>query len=441
MATFDSHSWIGALKCALGPLVELVTADRSGGPPLTNEQYRALGKQANVDPNARAVFYNYLPKLHADPSELIDLLSQHPVIRQNVSGAGKEMAVFVEMPLKAFLMNLRRMDFFLTRSAVKRGCRETAALVERLLTLSAENRVPGYEITVFRGLTMSGEVEIAPGLEIISYQCAAERGLVLNESPGPANDMPDYVSMGALVLAREITWGPCIVPPKTSKDLGKDIQRQVPTFRFPKCSLEIFFDLLSILTSHQVQVLSMLCCAPEFVDVNSNFGPGSRTGFIQDDHWNRKELAQEHVSDLRKLLLKWSRFKGKRDTLELAVNRLASSIKRDRGRFRVEDRILDTAIALELMYDLGSSGELSYKLRVRAGRFLADKAAARLDTCEQLQGFYDARSAIVHGSKRGKKKKKDPKEAAETGFNLAWKTLQELLKRGDFPDWNMLVMS
>ena len=95
MAKFDSHSWIGALKCALGLLVELVTADRLGGPPLTNEQYRALGKQANVDPNARAVFYNYLPKLHADPSELLDLLSQHPVIRQNLAGAGKDMAVEV----------------------------------------------------------------------------------------------------------------------------------------------------------------------------------------------------------------------------------------------------------------------------------------------------------------------------------------------------------
>ena len=53
MAKFNSDSWIGVLEGALGPLVESVTADRWGGPPLTNDQYRELGERANVDPNAR----------------------------------------------------------------------------------------------------------------------------------------------------------------------------------------------------------------------------------------------------------------------------------------------------------------------------------------------------------------------------------------------------
>ena len=87
--------------------------------------------------------------------------------------------------------------------------------------------MPGYEITVFRGLLMESEVVIAPGLEIVSYTRAAERGLVRNEPPGPTNDMPDYAGMGALVLAREMTWDPCLVPPKTSRNMGSNA---VPTF-------------------------------------------------------------------------------------------------------------------------------------------------------------------------------------------------------------------
>ena len=40
------------------------------------------------------------------------------------------------------------------------------------------NEVPGYQVYIFRGLTLSGEVEIIPGLEIISYRRAVNRGLV-----------------------------------------------------------------------------------------------------------------------------------------------------------------------------------------------------------------------------------------------------------------------
>ena len=80
------------------------------------------------------------------------------------------MATFVEMPSRGFRVDLARMDFFLTRSSVKRGCQKAAALVECLLTLSAKIRVPSYEIIVFGGFTMSGKFQIASGLEMVCYE-------------------------------------------------------------------------------------------------------------------------------------------------------------------------------------------------------------------------------------------------------------------------------
>ena len=243
---------------------------------------------------------------------------------------------------------------------------------------------------------------------------------------------------GALVLAREMTWGPCFVSPKTSKDIGKGMPRPRPSFRWlAESHSGIVFDLLSILTSHRVQVLSVHNCAPEFVDVNSNFGPGSCVSFLRDDRWAKKEFTQEHVSDLQDLLLKWSGFKGERDTLELAVNRLASSIQRNRGQFWLQDRILDTAIALEVMYKLNSS-EISYKLAVRAGHLLANKIDKRVDFYKKAKAFYRSRSSITHGEK---KQKGNIKEAADSGFDLALMTLEKLLEMGKFPDWDKLVMS
>ena len=214
---------------------------------------------------------------------MVDLLSRHPAIAPNLGGGGGDVATFVQMPSGGVRMELGDIARRLTRSAVKRGCQDAVAHLERFLSLSAEGRVPGYDIAVFRGLTMTGEVEIAPGLEIVSYERGADRGLVRNEVAGPTNDMPDYSGMGALVLARELTWGPCIVPPKTSKDI---FTKPELTFRWlPGYGSGVFFDLLSIVTSHRVQVLSLLCCAPEFVDVNSNFGPGSSIGFTQEGRY------------------------------------------------------------------------------------------------------------------------------------------------------------
>ena len=446
MTTLDSDEaeWSRAVESALGPLAETATAHRTGLPPLTNEQYRTLGDQAEVNADARALFDQYLTKLHADPTELVDLLSRHPAIKSNVGGAGKDVATFVEMPSKGFRMELGDMARHLTRSAVKRGCRDAVAHLERFLTLSKEDRVPGYEIVVFRGPTMPGEVEIAPGLEIVSYECAAEKGLVNNEAPGPINDILDYSGMGALVLAREMTWSPCLVPPKTSKDTSTN---PVPAYRWlPRRGSGIIFDLLSIVTSHRVQVLSVLHCAPEFVDVNPNFGPGSSIFFTHDHHWAKKDLTSEHVCHLQGLLQAWSRFNANKcDTLELAVNRLASSIQRDRGRFWVQDRILDVAIALEVMYEL-KPPELSYKLATRAGHFLEKETDERIDIFDKVMLLYDARSSIAHGNKdqktsKSKKKAIDLKEAGAAGFSVAWNTLQALLDQGDFPDWKRLIMS
>ena len=62
-------------------------------------------------------------------------------------------------------------------------------------------------------------LDVLPGLEIISYRRAVNRGLVEEEPLHPENPPPDYVGMGALVLAREMTWGPCIVPPERPKDI------------------------------------------------------------------------------------------------------------------------------------------------------------------------------------------------------------------------------
>ena len=88
------------------------------------------------------------------------------------------MATYVAMPSKGFRMELLDLIRSLTRTAVRRGCREAAVLIGEFLTLSGEHQVPGYEIWVFGGVTMPGQAQISEGLDILAYDVAAQRGLL-----------------------------------------------------------------------------------------------------------------------------------------------------------------------------------------------------------------------------------------------------------------------
>lgn len=87
-------------------------------------------------------------------------------------------------------------------------------------------------------------------------------------------------------------------------------------------------------------------------------------------------------------------FKG----LKYALRRLRSSVE----RYAPSDpeRLLEYAIALEAIYlnDIGTDREeLSYRLRLRAARFLATSFAERNDLFVTLRDLYKLRSRVAHG--------------------------------------------
>ena len=410
---WDRDEWVARTVGALEPLVDTVTGQRYGVPPLPNEDYRKLGELAGNDEHVRAYFDHLFPNLNRDPDELIELLSRHPGVRPNLGG-GDNRDTFVVMLSRGHLLQMGTLARSLIRTALKQGCGDAVEQLERLLSLSAEGRVPGYEVYVFRGLTACGEIEIVPGLEILDYERAVQRGLVKKDPPGPIEESRDYAGMGALVLAREMAWGPCLVPPLSGRDEFPDPACE---FRWaPGCGTGIFFDLLSLCTSRQVQILSIVQCAPEFVEIDSGFGPVTGTIFGHGEGLKSEALGADDIARLREVVGLWTEFDpDKRDVLELSAGRLSSSVYRNRGRFRVQDRILDAAIALEIMYELDPP-ELTNKLASRAAHLLAQEIDERIEIFDRVHAFYRARSRIAHGA-GGKKNKK------------AWETSRRLRRR------------
>lgn len=76
------------------------------------------------------------------------------------------------------------------------------------------------------------------------------------------------------------------------------------------------------------------------------------------------------------------------------ISMLAEALARN-GRFEDEDRIVDVARALELMYDLPGK-KIARTLQNRSSRYLETDEKCQTRVKENVKEFYDARSDIVH---------------------------------------------
>src|SRR5262249_20185017 len=87
--------------------------------------------------------------------------------------------------------------------------------------------------------------------------------------------------------------------------------------------------------------------------------------------------------------------------LQMALRRLSYG----RDRTRPEDQLVDLMIAAEALFLSDSStdrGELSYRLALRAARFIESPDYPQREMFELFRQAYTARSAVVHGSSQTK---------------------------------------
>ncbi len=441
---FNEAAWIERLAAALVQVAAEAEPSYSPIPPdiprygrideywsALHRGYRALAARAKYDPVASMQFKESHLWVKTDPVEAMTILRENPLMKPGLRGSDSNEVVRLMILNRQPSSDLKWLVSCLAKPSVKEGGEEAARRLHRYLTAGVNGTVPAHEITVIHGLVVKTRFNLDAGAYLAPYADArAEFGLPDEPEPMSKTSYPD-----APVLVRSLEYGPGVATTYDDAALD-DVQ---VSYRFPveyRVDLESWFgdskllvDLLSI--TKRVPLLSRtryvrLARWIEEIDPSFAHGTEDSSGFVSDVWpWRGRELSEGDVDAFLDLARGWYTYPDRPDAMHLALRRLAASFSRPGGRFGQEDRILDVAIALEVLY----GGTTGHKLSQRAAALLGATAVEQKRAYDQAKGFYDARSRIVHWKKPLPSPDVLDKEL-EAGRNLACLTLASLLSRG-----------
>ena len=378
------------------------------------------------DPRFSSVYRSQvLPGLRA----VMKVLLEHPVIADAAHDSGGQWMIGLDLFASR---GEHQMDFMLSGlidHAVEHSPEETASALAEVLRRGKDRDLRSYAMLLFHGLHVERKHDFDRGLSIVSFE-EAQRYLsdtMLRSLLRGGTDV-DRGPIGAVVY--EMKWGPAFVPSRHVTEA--EWSSRPEAFREEALLL---VDLLAV--THELPVVSS----------------GRHTIAVerQIDHlmgreryvarWMR-EIADSETPQLtptttpsvleEQLLLcgrLFSNILGGKVQPRLAVSRLASSTSRI-GALGPVDRIIDVAIALEIMYGLndddkptrGKGSQLSRLARDLIGENRFDRKWID-NTAESL---FSARNAVGHGSLP-----RNADQAYRAGLKLARRTL--IHKWGDSP--------
>ena len=369
--------------------------------------------------------------------EVKALLRKHPPLNRALGSSDNNEEIRIAIANSLRRISLIDIAVRLMNYGTEGDFDDVALRLRELLPFQGKRKFPGYHISVFLGLRLDEEIQLSDELSIAPFG-SVKKFINPSDLENIVRNSKQFAQTGSLgVVIKPFEWNPIIAA--AGKKLESDIKWDEG---FPK-DAETIVNLLSIV--HGVPVINIICfefCVPRQISelLGTPIGGGA---FIRHTEFSVNHgFSSEFPSMEKSLQVKdlFSRLKNsdedQRRRYESVISRLSNSLSR-KGRFGTEDKILDVAIALELMYELDS--EVTYKLATRTSCFLEKNTQNRVEIFNKTKKFYDARSSVVHYRK--KKKLKNISGQFDNGFDLARRTLFKLLKDGSPPDWDTVILS
>ena len=292
----------------------------------------------------------------------------------------------------------------------------------------------GCDVLLFYGLTLPERIDVEDGMTLLplrEIRRFVERELVNELAPSGAA-IHDWRSLGAVV--RPFRWRPIF---RRQGSINEPTRHPRERFFFDARTL---LDLIAV--SHEAPVVP-LATMSNCIDLSaarllgrSRFDPGMRGKWAADgfDGFTEMPMVRTAALDEAREAFR-NRQSARYQRMAGFGARLAVALAR-KGRFAMQDKVLDVAVTLEGMYELPRQGK-SHALQNRVAMFLGTDAVDRERIRETIRRFYKARSEIVHsGSGEALPFRKEA--AFVAGFGLARKSLFKLLRVGPPDNWESL---
>ena len=431
-------TWTSEFANALGNAAQEVIARRAGR-DVTMAEFAPIVRAAKRDIRKRRRLSEYRMHFGAGLTEAVKLLRHHPgmseLIGENACteteyGLAGLHTVATYTGTKQFLRGLvGRIVHF---SAIY-GHVEAARRTDQALHLGVGLGLSGHEITFFSGLVLDDPWRLAPGLWVMPYeffrrQVDSMARLTYDSCLGRALWKDEYgKDPSVAVLARDFKWGPAFVCGEHSFPTDHDYE-----YGDRLLESESVIELLSLFAGLPFQIVAHHSRAEQwFYDLlGDGFDLGShyfRRSPVDSDPGRGKEIDDEIRRPFQETVELWANFADEdRRRARLVASRLSGALSR-KGSLALEDRILDVAIALEILYSMTRKDELANWAAV----LLEDDKGNREETRIKVEALHDCRTAIVHDlSDSGDREVFDNVYSA--GFEVARRTLIMHLNRGRF---------
>ena len=378
----------------------------------------------------------YWQGVHSRLSTLADVLREHPVLDRAMYTLDGTLMIGLDLSTKRVPgQQVCFMVVGLVDYAVEHSPNAAANAFSRLIDEGERKELTSYEMVLFRGMHVESTHQISPALSVIPWEEARRYvpDIAIQSLLGMDN-RAEGLPIGAIVSPAR--WGPVIVP--------EDFDFEAAWPDRPKLFRDdalLFINLLAVTHGLGLQSTGYIYNGVEReIECLVGGSPSFRTSSVwtRSSHSNmvvpaKPVMSMEGFSEAKRLFPKLREAPGR---LRLALSRLGSSLSRS-GPHAAFDGIVDVAIALEAMYQVGPP-EQTYRLGTRASHFLEESAESRTTTYKAVRDFYKARSTIVHGGSG------DEGDVLDTSLDIARRTLTKLLLEGgpsSFSDWDELVIA
>ena len=396
-------------------------------------------RKAKRDIRGRGELSQYEIRFGAGFTDVVNLLRRHPAVSKLIGESGCTEVEYGLSGLHTMIHFAGREQFL--RSLIERvlhfsvvwGEMDGAKRFDEALRMGAGRGLPGHEVTFFSGLDLGGPWQVVPGLSLMPYESFRQQLDVMgrygyDSSLGKVLWQDEFgVRPAVAVLMRRFKWGPAF-------SCGEPAIPQNHDYEYGDGLLESgsLIDILSTVTEMPLQIVAHHSRAEQwFYDLlGDGFDIGChyfRRSPVDSDPGRGREIGTRERRQFVEAVELWAEFADKdRRRAQLVASRLSGAVSR-KGTLALEDRILDVAIALEMLYAMTRREKLANWAAV----LLDDNREDRDETRQKVEALHDCRTGIVHDlSYAGRLEATN--DVYSGGFTIARRSLLVHLKRGAF---------